>query len=335
MTPSPQKKPTLAVYWASSCGGCEVAILNLDERFLELGQRFDLIFCPCLLDTKKHTIETLPDDSIDLTLFNGSIRTDENREMALLLRRKSRLLCAFGSCAAEGCIPALSNLSSREEHFRTIYLDSVSTDNPDGVIPGVTGRQPDDDLHLPAFHERVMTLAQVVPVDFTVPGCPPEPHQIWNMLEGYLQGGVPVAGSTVGCGSLTVCDECDRTKGDKRISAFYRNHEIIPDRQSCLLEQGLICLGIATRSGCGAPCTQANMPCSGCYGAPSGVADQGAKMIAALGSVLDIGDAAGLSDDVIADRVDAVLDTIPDYAGLLYKYGMAGSLLRGKVAHNV
>lgn len=325
-------KPKLAVYWASSCGGCEVAILNLNELFLELGERFDFIFCPCLLDTKKSAIEELPSGAIDLTLFNGALRTDENLAMARLMREKSRLLVAFGSCACEGCIPSLSNLSTRNDHFRAIYLDNPSTENPDGIIPGGSTQLSCGALSLPAFHQRVRTLAQVVPVDFSIPGCPPEPHQIWKVLEGYLRGVVPPGGATVGCGAVTVCDECDRIKGDKRIAAFHRTHEIIPDRQACLLEQGLLCLGIATRSGCGAPCTEANMPCSGCYGAADGVADQGAKMIAALGSVLDIGDTSGLTEDEITARVDAFLDVIPDYAGLFYKYGLAGSLLGGKVA---
>lgn len=325
-------KPNLAVYWASSCGGCEVALLNLNELFLELTERFDLIFCPCLMDTKTSTIEELPAGAIDLTLFNGAIRTDENLAMARLMREKSRLLVAFGSCAAEGCIPSLSNLSTRDDHFRAIYLDNPSTENPDGIIPSAGSVLACGELSLPAFHERVRTLAQVVPVDLTIPGCPPESHQIWNALEGYLRGTVPPQDGMVGCGTLTVCDECDRIKGDKSIARFYRSHEIIPDRKICLLEQGLLCLGIATRSGCGAPCTEANMPCSGCYGAPEGVVDQGARMVAALGSVLDVGDTAGLSEDEIAARVDTFLDAVPDYAGLFYKYGLAGSLLGGKVA---
>lgn len=325
-------KPKLAVYWAASCGGCEIALLNLNELFLELGERFDFMFCPCLLDAKTAAIEALPDSTIDLTLFNGAIRTEENLAMARLMRNKSRLLVAFGSCASEGCIPALSNLSTLDEHFRSIYLDNPSTENPACIVPGSSTSLPGGELTLPAFHDRVRSLAQVVPVDFSIPGCPPEPRQIWSVLGGYLQGSIPASGAVVGCGPLTVCDECDRIKGDKKISVFYRNHEIIPDRQTCLLEQGLLCLGIATRSGCGSPCTQANMPCSGCYGAPDGVVDQGARMVAALGSVLDVGDTTALTGGEAAARVDELLDAIPDYAGLFYKYGLAGSILGGTVA---
>jgi F420-non-reducing hydrogenase small subunit len=84
------------VYWASSCGGFEIAIVNLHEKLLKLAEQFELILCPCLMDTKRADVEAMADASITVTLFNGSIRTEENEEMAHLLRRKSQLLVAYG-----------------------------------------------------------------------------------------------------------------------------------------------------------------------------------------------------------------------------------------------
>jgi F420-non-reducing hydrogenase small subunit len=324
------EKPKLAVYWAASCGGCEIAITNLHEKLLDVDAALDFMFCPCLMDTKKKDIEALPDQAIAVTFFNGALRTGENVEMAQLLRKKSKLLVAFGSCAKGGCIPALANFSSRDDLMRSIYLDSPSLDNPTSCIPSGTTSLPEGDIHLPAMLGRVRHLAQEVEVDYSIPGCPPESHQIWNVIELILAGDLPAKGSTIGCGTLTVCDDCDRTKQDKRISAFRRSYEFYPEPEVCLLEQGLLCMGIATRSGCGAPCTKANMPCSGCYGAPEGIPDQGAKMVAALGSVMDIGDTSGLSEQEITQRVDRFLYSIPDYAGLFYKYTLASSILGGK-----
>src|SRR5690242_9073197 len=77
-------KPKLAMYWAASCGGCEIAVVNLHEKLLDVDAAFDFMFCPCLMDTKKKDIEAMPDKSIAITLFNGAIRTDENAEMAHL-----------------------------------------------------------------------------------------------------------------------------------------------------------------------------------------------------------------------------------------------------------
>jgi F420-non-reducing hydrogenase small subunit len=325
------EKPKLAIYWAASCGGCEVAIVNLHEKILDVDAALDLMFCPCLMDTKKKDIEALPDGAITVTFYNGALRTDENVEMAHLLRRKSQILVAFGSCAKGGCIPALANFTSKDEMLKTIYIDNLSVENPKGIIPEGTTSLPGGKMSLPAMLGRVKHLSQEVEVDYYIPGCPPESQQIWNVIEVILSGDLPPKGSTIGCGSLTVCDECDRTKEDKRIQAFRRNYEFYPDPKTCLLEQGLLCMGIATRSGCGAPCTKANMPCTGCYGPPEGVSDQGAKMVAALGSVMDIGDTTGLSEEAIAGRVDNFLKSIPDYAGQFYKYTLASSILGGRV----
>ena len=327
------QKPKLAMYWASSCGGCEIALVNLNEKLLEVDAHFDFMFCPCLLDTKISDIEALPDGTLAITLFNGAIRTSENEEMAHLLRRKSKLLIAFGSCSSKGGIPALSNLSSKSDHFGTIYLDNVSLDNPQGILPQTRTTAPEGELELPEFYERVRHLAEIVEVDYFIPGCPPEPHQIWNVVEALVQGAqLPPKGSTLGGGMSTVCNECAHRKENKTIKKFYRTYEIVPDRERCLLEQGIVCMGIATRDGCGALCPQVNMPCTGCYGPPEGVLDQGAKMLSALGSVLDIGSfkEETLSDKQISGRIDAAIEGLPDFAGTCYKYSLAASLLGGK-----
>lgn len=314
-------KPKLAVYWASSCGGCEIAIVNLHEKLLAVDEAFDLCFCPCLMDTKREEIEAMADGAIALTLFNGAIRTGENEEMARLLRAKSQTLVAFGSCASEGCIPALSNLSTRAEHFRSVYLEGPSLDNPAGIVPRTETRVPEGVLELPAFNERVRTLDAVVEVDYFIPGCPPEPHQIWNVVQAITSGQpLPPRGSLLGGGRSTVCEECGRKKEDKRVGRFYRTWEIIPDTENCLLEQGIVCMGIATRDGCGALCPRVNMPCTGCYGPPENVRHQGAKMISALGAILDIGPCKGLGEKELIAKADAILESIPDSAGTFCKY---------------
>ncbi len=324
-------KPKLALYWASSCGGCEIAVVNLQEKLLDLDAHFDLVFCPCLLDTKKKDVEALPDRSIAITLFNGGIRTVENAEMARLLRAKSELLIAFGSCATEGCIPGLANLGSREDLFRSAYLDGLTTVNPDGVIPRDETVVIEGRLQLPALLERLRTLRDVATVDFFVPGCPPEPARIWDVLETVIQGKpLPPAGSTIGAGGQAVCQECPRQKDpEKKIARFSRTWEVVPDADRCLLDQGIVCMGIATRNGCGALCPRVNMPCTGCYGTPEGVLDQGARMVAALGSILDVGLIKELPEEQIPGRVAELFEALPDPAGTFYKYSLPASLLKG------
>jgi len=322
-------KPKLSMYWASSCGGCEIALVNLHEKILDVDGHFEFFFCPCLLDTKRADVEALPDGGLAIAFFNGAIRTAENREMARLMRAKSQLLIAFGACACMGSIPALSNLHSRQAHLRTNYLDSPSLDNPSGTLPALGSAMAEGELELPEFLETVQSLAQVVPVDYSIPGCPPEPHQIWNVVEAVIRGAtLPPRGSVLGAGVSSVCGECGREKSDKRIPGFHRTFEIRPDPRTCLLEQGLVCMGIATRDGCGALCPQVNMPCAGCYGPPEGVLDQGAKMISALGSVLDLGDYRGATAEQVAGKADAAMGGLPDPAGVLYRYSLSGAAVR-------
>lgn len=324
-------KPKFAMYWAASCGGCEIAVLNIDAKVLDLDANFEVAFWPAAMDVKYKDVEAMPDESILVTLFNGGIRTAENEHMAKLLRRKSKILVAFGSCANEGCIPGLANLSSREVIFDTAYA-GPSTENPGGVRPVAAAPVAEGELHLPAFEPMLRTLDQVVDVDYHMPGCPPESHQIAavvDLLVQVVQGKaeLPPKGTVIGAGQSTVCDECPRQRDVKHITRIQRIQEMAPlDPAVCLLEQGLLCNGPATRSGCNARCPQAGAPCIGCYGAAPEALDQGARMMTAIASVIEGKDAAA---------IDAVLDGIPDPAGMFYRFSLAHSLLRGsRAAHH-
>lgn len=316
-------KPKLAMYWASGCGGCEIAVANLGARLLELTGAMDFVFCPCLLDGKRKDVEALADGELAVTLFDGAIRTSENEEWAHLLRRKSRTLVAMGACAHGGGIPALSNLHDRASHLRSIYLEG--TDNPGGVVPQAHTRVPEGVLELPTFHERVRRLAEVVEVDYAIPGCPPEADQLWNVLRLFAAGeALPERGAVLGAGAASVCAECSRTRTDKKVARFRRVWEFVPDPAVCLAEQGVACMGLATRGGCGALCPAVQMPCIGCYGPPEGVYDQAAKAVSAFGSMLDLAPIRDLRDPAaIAAKVDAALEGIPDVAGLTGKFHLA------------
>ncbi len=320
------------MYWASSCGGCEISVLNIHENILTVDEVFDIAFFPCIADFKVKDVESYPDGYIDVCLFNGAIRNSENEEMAHLLRKKSKVLVAFGSCAYEGCIPALSNLTTKEATLKKVYFNNPSIDNPDQILPQEVTEVAEGKLTLPHFYHTVKSLDQVVDVDYFIPGCPPEPHQIWAVLQvvvGALTAGEPLppGGSVVGAGTTALCDECTREKREKTIKGFYRPYEIQPDPDQCLLEQGIICMGIATRSGCGALCPSVGMGCRGCYGPPDGVEDQGAKMLSAIASVLDVGDES-MDEDVLEELIQEAVDSIADPVGTFYRFSMAHSILK-------
>jgi F420-non-reducing hydrogenase small subunit len=316
-------KPKFAMYWAASCGGCEIAVLNIHEKILDVDANFDIAFWPVAMDAKYKDVEALPDEAITLTLFNGGIRNSENEALAKLLRRKSKFLVAFGSCACEGCIPGLANLSSTKEVFDAAY-ESVSTENQDGIRPQSTFAVPEGELEIPEFYPVLKTLDQVVPVDYYMPGCPPESSQIAAVIDLVIkalkgEAELPPAGSTIGAGATTVCDECTRKRNVKTIKAFTRIQDLEHvDPELCLLEQGIPCNGPATRNGCGALCPLAGAQCIGCYGPAEGVIDFGARLMTAFASVIE-------SDD--QDEIDRILDGLVDPAGQFYRFSLAGSLL--------
>ena len=320
-------KPKFAMYWAASCGGCEIAVLNIHEKILDVDANFDVVFWPVAMDAKYKDVEAMDDGSILLTLFNGGIRNAENEHIAKLLRQKSQILVAFGSCANEGCIPGLANLSSTNQIFDTVY-ETLSTENPEHIRPQFAYQMPEGEVTIPSFYPVLKTLDQVVDVDYYMPGCPPESHQIAAVIDlviAVLQGKaeLPPKGSVIGAGASTVCDECQRKRNVKSITEFKRIQDVEQyDPELCLLEQGIPCNGPATRSGCNARCPSAGAQCIGCYGPAEGVVDYGARLIAAFASVID-------STDPV--EIEKILDGIPDPAGQFYRFNLAGSLLRAGV----
>lgn len=323
-------KAKFAMYWAASCGGCEIAVLNIGEKILDVDANFDVVFWPVAMDAKYKDVEAMPDKSITLCLFNGGIRNDENEHLAKLLRQKSVFLVAFGSCANEGCIPGLANLSSQQEIYDAVY-DSISTENPNGIRPQYSYDTPEGlSINIPVFSNRLKTLDQVVDVDYYIPGCPPESHQIAAVIDVVIkalkgEAELPPKGAVIGAGGSTVCDDCHRTRDVKKIKKFVRIQEMETiDPDLCLLEQGLLCNGPATRNGCGALCPGVGAPCIGCYGPAPDVVDYGARMMTAIASVIDSRD---------PKEIESILDGIVDPAGSFYRFNLAHSLLHaGKPA---
>src|SRR4030042_6853677 len=98
------KKLQLAFYWAASCGGCEIAVLDIDEKILDVIAIVDILFWPVAIDIKYKDVEAMEDNSIDVCFFNGSIRNSEQENLAKILRKKEKTRVAFGACAVHGGI---------------------------------------------------------------------------------------------------------------------------------------------------------------------------------------------------------------------------------------
>jgi len=321
-----KKKLQLAFYWAASCGGCEIAVLDIDEKILDVIGFADILFWPVAMDFKYKDVEAMKDGHIDVCFFNGAIRTEEQEHMAKLLRKKSKVLVAFGACAVNGGIPGLANITDRNEVFNVAYLDNPSTENPKKVVPKTSVKVKEGTLTLPEFYDTVKTLDQTVDVDYYLPGCPPTPDMIMTAVGAIVENKLPPKGSIIGP-MKSVCDECRFEKTEKKIKEIKRVYEVDKIEDKCLLEQGIICLGPATRGGCNARCLDANMPCTGCGGPTPNSLDQGAKMMSALSSILGLDGEEKMSDEDVQKLIDQVVDPV----GTFYKYGLPNALINRRV----
>ncbi|HAZ30544.1 TPA: NADP oxidoreductase [Candidatus Acetothermia bacterium] len=163
-------KIRLASVWFSGCSGCHMSFLDLDERLLELAAKAELVYSP-IMDIKEY-----PDD-VDVLLVEGAIGNTEQRHLLEEMRRKTKILVAFGDCAVTGNVPSLRNPIPREEVLRAVYGD--------GDVPGL------EEGDVPKLLPQALPLHAMVQVDRFLPGCPPDADRIWRFLQGLLAGKRP------------------------------------------------------------------------------------------------------------------------------------------------
>lgn len=313
-------KPKVAICWLGSCGGCDEAVVDLNEALLDVTNAVEVILWPVAMDFKYHHVEAMADGEIVLSIINGHVRNSEHEEVAKLLRKKSQLVLAFGACACFGGTPGMANFRSKDDIFNWVYRDAPTVVNPKGNYPQPKSQVNGKELTLPEFYEQVYALHQVIDVDYYLPGCPPPPDLIAQAINAVLEDKLPPKGSTL-APHKALCDSCERNKTKPaRISIkdIKRVHEVEANPDTCFLAQGILCMGPATRNGCGETCIKINLPCRGCFGAVEGVEDSGAKFISALASMLDVEDDREMKE---------LVEKIDDIAGYLYRFSLPVSTL--------
>jgi F420-non-reducing hydrogenase small subunit len=275
-------KKRVATGHLQGCFGCHVALLDLHEDLLSLLDKIDLVRSPL------NDVKAVP--RVDLGVLDGSVCNRDNEILAKEFRKKSGAILAFGTCACFGGINGLRNLFGLEEVLERSYRETEST---------VKGKIPSSH-DIPELLPHVRAVNQVIDVDFFLPGCPPTPKMILSFLGDILEGRSPVMSGK------NLCHECRRAHREmyvpKREFVTQAVHSIAElediDPDICFLEQGLLCMGPATREGCEARCVKGNTPCRGCMGPTPGTLEQGAKIINALASILPAGGLMFMEDIV-------------------------------------
>ena len=168
-------KLKLAVFKFSSCDGCQLQLLNLEEQLLDLVGAVEIAY---FLEARRRQLPP----PYDIGLVEGSISTPEEEERIQQVRRDCKYLIAIGACATSGGIQALRNWANLEDFTRTVYA------RPEYV----------------ATLETATPIAAHVFVDFELRGCPIDRCQLLELVSALLSGRRP------NIPTHSVCIECKR-----------------------------------------------------------------------------------------------------------------------------
>ncbi|MBL29409.1 MAG: oxidoreductase [Rhodospirillaceae bacterium] len=208
------RKPKLAVWKFASCDGCQLSLLDCEDELLAVAGAVDIAYFPEATRAKVG-------GPYDLSLVEGSVTTPHDAERIQEVRRHSKTLVTIGACATAGGIQALRNAADVEDYLAVVYarpeyIKTLATSTP---------------------------IADHVPVDFELRGCPISKRQLIEVLSAFLAGRKPVTPAH------SVCMEC-KLRGNVCV----------------MVAHGTPCLGPATHAGCGAICPSYDRGCYGCFG---------------------------------------------------------------------
>ena len=207
-------KPRIAVFKFASCDGCQLSLLDAEDDLLGVAAAVDIVYFP-------EASRTMLKGPYDIGLVEGSITTHHDAGRIQQVRRQCRTLITIGACATAGGIQALRNWKDVNEFIRVVYATPQYISTLKMSTP----------------------IAEHVPVDFELRGCPINKHQLIELIVAMLAGRKP------NIPAYSVCIECKR-RGTVCV----------------VVARGVACLGPVTQAGCGALCPSFDRGCYGCYG---------------------------------------------------------------------
>jgi sulfhydrogenase subunit delta len=207
-------RPKLAVWKFSSCDGCQLTVLDCEDELLALAEKVEIAYFP-------EATRAVVAGPYDVSLVEGSVTTPDDVERIRAVRANSRLLVTIGACATAGGIQALRNFADVREFIDVVYA------HPEFI----------------STLEHSTAIAEHVPVDLELRGCPIDRYQLLEVITALLAGRKP------NVATHSVCFECKR-RGNVCV----------------MVAEGTACLGPVTQNGCGALCPTYGRGCYGCFG---------------------------------------------------------------------
>jgi NAD-reducing hydrogenase small subunit len=167
----------VATVWFGGCSGCHMSFLDLDEFLIDLVQKVEIVYSP-VMDIKKYP------EHVDVCLIEGAICNQDNLKLLHQIRRRTKVLVAFGDCAVTGNVPAIRNqlgLGNAENVLQRAYIENAQHNQSIPHLDGI----------VPALLDRVQPVHEVVKVEIFMPGCPPPAERIKSFLVQLLDGAEP------------------------------------------------------------------------------------------------------------------------------------------------
>ena len=214
MNSKAKHKPKIGVFKFASCDGCQLSLLDAEDELLEIVAALDIAYFP-------EATRTMLKGPYDIGFVEGSVTTHQDAQRIQEVRRQCKTLITIGACATAGGIQALRNWKDVDEFVRVVYATPQFISTLKLSTP----------------------IAEHVPVDFELRGCPINKHHLIELITAMLAGRKP------NIPTYSVCIECKR-KANVCIS----------------VARGIACLGPVTQAGCGALCPSYDRGCYGCYG---------------------------------------------------------------------
>jgi coenzyme F420-reducing hydrogenase gamma subunit len=207
-------RPRLAVFKFASCDGCQLSLLDAEDELLQVARLVEIAYFP-------EASSRMLDGPYDVSLVEGSITTPHDATRIREVRRQSRFLMTIGACATAGGIQALRNWADSAEFVQAVYA------RPEYIQTLATST----------------AIADHVPVDFELRGCPINKRQLVEVVAALAAGRRPRTPSH------GVCLDCKR-RGTVCV----------------MVAHGTPCLGPVTQAGCGAICPAYDRGCYACFG---------------------------------------------------------------------
>jgi coenzyme F420-reducing hydrogenase gamma subunit len=204
------EKPRVGFFGFTGCEGCQLQIANKEETLADLLGSVEVRNFRLISSDKL--------DGYDVAFIEGSITNDEEVERLKRIRNQAKVLVAMGACACQGGVNNLRERFDLAETVKEVY----------GNHPIKTG--------------PVRKVADVVPVDIELPGCPISKPEFEWLVRHLILGIEPRFPQ------YSVCVDCKQ-----RLNA-------------CVFDMGMICFGPVTRAGCNAICPRNRLGCWGCRG---------------------------------------------------------------------